>query len=170
MCQIKVTKDEVALANGHSLLADEEFAKMFEGGFPRTIEHMDVVVAGISEVPGDLPTYASCSAVLFKLIAKSAFSVVKISSEEFNDLLDRFTMAFHIIKGIKFTVVTKLKVNTCTEDKIVNMCLDLNITYMSSDNGIAYMKLHNFTRNTKCILTLELSTGVIHGDHMHILH
>ena len=106
--------------------------------------------------------------MLFKLIVKSAFSVVKINSEEFNDLLDRFTMAFHIIKGIKFTVVTKLKVNTLVQKtKIVDVCLDLNITYTSSDNGIAYMKLHNFTRNTKCILTLELSTGVIHDDHMH---
>ena len=95
------------------ILTDEEFTKMLEGGFLRTIEHMDVVVAGIivSEMPRDMPTYASCSAVLFKLIVKSAFSVVKINSEEFNDLLDRFTMAFHILKGIKFTVVTKLKVN-----------------------------------------------------------
>ena len=153
------------------ILPDEEFAKMLEEGFPRTIEHMDVVVAGISEVPGDLPTYASCSAVLFKLIAKSAFSVVKISSEEFNDLLDRFTVAFHILKGIKFTVVINLKINTCTEDKIVDLCLDLNITYTSSDNGLAYIhEATQFYRNTKCILTLELSTGVIHDDHMHILH
>ena len=41
------------------ILTDEEFTKMLEGGFLRTIEHMDVVVAGIivSEMPRDMPTY-----------------------------------------------------------------------------------------------------------------
>ena len=166
------------------ILADEEFTKMLEGGFLRTIEHMHVTVAGIigSGVPKDSPPYASCQAGLFKFIAKSVLSVVKVNSGEFNDLLGRFMMAFHIVKGINFTIVTQLMLLDCTyiqtflqtlhkstlvqHTKIVDLCMELSITYNSSVNGLAYMTLRNSTSNTQHLLSLELSTGVIHDDHM----
>ena len=159
------------------ILADEEFAKLFrEGGFLRTIEHMDVTVVGttVSEVPSDLQTYASCP-------LQREFPVVKISSEEFNTFLVRFTMAFRKLKGVKFTVVTQLLLLDCTYIKtllqslhnstyvqnteIVDTCSSSHISYTSSDNGSVYMMLHNSASNTQHTLTLELSTGVIHDDH-----
>ena len=158
------------------ILADEEFAKLLKGGFLRTIDHMDVTVVGtiVSEAPSDLQTYASCP-LQWKL-----FPVVKISSEEFNTFLVRFMMAFHKLKGTSFTVVTQLLLLDCTYVKtflqtlhnstlvqnteIVDTCSYSYISYTSSDNGSVYMMLHNSTSNTQHILTLELSTGVIHDD------
>ena len=174
------------------ILADEEFAKMLEGGFLRTIEHMDVTVVGtiVSEVPSNLPTKASCSGI------SKPFPAVTASSEEFNALLDRFIMAFHKLKGINFTITTQLMLLNCTyiqtflqtlhkstlvqKTEIVDVCANLYVTYTSSDNGLADIMLLNLTSNTQQLLTLELSTGVIqnkltheqstgavHDDHMH---
>ena len=159
------------------ILADEEFAKLLrEGEFLRTIEHMDVTVVGIivSEVPSNLQIYASCP------LQWKHFPVVKISSEEFNTFLVRFTMAFHKLKGVKFIVVTQLLLLDCTYIKtllqslhnstfvqnteIVDTCSYSYISYSSSDNGSVYMMLHNSTCNTQRTLTLELSSGVIHDD------
>ena len=158
------------------ILADEEFAKLLEGGLLRTIEHMDVTVVGtiVSEVPSDLQTYSSC-ALQWKL-----YPVVKKSSQEFNVFLGRFMMAFHGLKGINFTVVTQLLLLDCTyvktflqtlhnstlvqKTEIVDACSYSYISYTSSDNGSVYMMLHNSTSNTQRTLKLELSSGVIHDD------
>ena len=163
------------------ILVDQNFTNLLEGGFSMTIEHMDVTVVGtiVSEMPSDLQIYASCS-LQWKL-----FPVVKTSSEEFNTFLSRFTMAFHKLKGINFTVVTQLLLLDCTyvktflqtlhnstlvqKTEIVDTCSYSYISYTSSDNGSVYMMLHNSTSNTQRILTLELSTGVIHDD-LHTTH
>ena len=168
------------------ILADEEFTKMLEGGFPRTIEHMHLSVAGFlvsdSEVTGDLrPTYAFCSELL-KLIPDPS-SLLPVAKEKLNTLLDRFTMAFHKLKGIDFLVFTQFELLDCTyihtflqtlhESKpvqntnavIVNLCMDFHIAYNTSDKGMALM--YNYTNDTHAdILVLELSTGVIH-DGLH---
>ena len=192
---VRLQFDTLFVKSGVKYLSDfSDNLQLFlnlEGGFLRTIEHMSVVVAGtiVSEVTRDLPTYyASCPEELFKLIPKSTFTyfLVKLSSEEFSDLLDRFTMTFHKLKGIDFTVPTQLKMLDCMyiqtffqtlhkstlvkTTKIVDMCLNLLITCTcmnSSDNGIAYMTLYNFTSNKEHILTPELSTRVTHDYHMH---
>ena len=162
-----------------NILSDEAFTKLLEGGFLRTIEHMDVTVAGTidSEMPSDLQTYAFCPAEL-QSISKIYPDAVKLSSEEFSALLGRFIMAFHELKGVNFTVQTQLKLLDCTyiqtflqtlhnstnvqRTSIVDSCLNLLITYTSSGNGLAYLVLPNFTTDTQHILTLKLSTGVIH--------
>ena len=159
------------------ILVDQNFTNLLEGGFDMTIEHMDVTVVGtiVSEVPRDLQIYASCP------LQWNLFPVVKISSGEFNTFLGRFTMAFHKLKGINFTVVTQLLLLDCTYVKtflqtlhnsstlvqnteIVDTCSYSYISYTPSDNGSVYMMLHNSTSNTQHILTLELSTGFIHDD------